>query len=94
MEYLSRARVNCLFNLKLDFIYKRTKRKKERDRSLFLIIIWLVRNSVVFHMPWNNSNILKGVIGKGCGFHSLAHTDHIIRRAHTVGVRWQAPRDG
>ncbi|MBA0731641.1 hypothetical protein Golax_025599 [Gossypium laxum] len=45
-------------------------------------------------MPWNNSNILKGVIGKDCGFQSLAHTDHIIRRAHTVGVRWQAPRDG
>ncbi|MBA0690025.1 hypothetical protein Goari_007723 [Gossypium aridum] len=34
MEYLSRVRVNCWFNLKLDFIYKRTKRKKERDRSV------------------------------------------------------------
>ncbi|MBA0744579.1 hypothetical protein Gogos_007194, partial [Gossypium gossypioides] len=34
MEYLSRVRVNCRFNLKLDFIYKRTKRKKERDRSV------------------------------------------------------------
>ncbi|MBA0773728.1 hypothetical protein Gotri_008983 [Gossypium trilobum] len=91
MEYLSRVRVNCRFNLKLDFICKRTKRKKERDRSVKDLEIC---ESVVFHMPWNNSNILKGVIGKDGGFYSLAHTDHIIRRALTVGVRWQAPRDG